>query len=125
MEKIVVDSHAWINYFTGRSERIKDLIENNELHTSIFNVAEIVSRVERDGIKADSIVQEINQLSKIWYADLESVLKAGKLHVKMRQKIKDFGLGDCFVIELAERLNAKILTGDKHFKGLKNVIFIE
>lgn len=123
-KRIVVDAYAWVSYFEGGNGNVAKLIENNELHTSIFNVAEVASRVGRSGGDSDGVVSAINQLAKIWSLDVENIPRIGQLHAEMRKKVKDFGLGDCFVLELAERLGAGILTGDKHFKGLKNVIFI-
>jgi PIN domain nuclease of toxin-antitoxin system len=124
MMKIVMDAFAWIDYFEGNNKDLEELIENNELHTSIFNVIEVASKAERSGLDSKEIISAINQLSQIHNADLEAAYKIGGLHAKMRVKMKDFGLGDCFVLELADRLEAKILTGDPHFKDLKNVIFI-
>jgi len=123
-KKIVMDAFAWVAYFEGENEDLASIIEDNELHTSIFNAIEVTSKAERSGQDSKEVLSAINQLSTIHHVDLESSYRIGELHAKMRKEIKDFGLGDCFVLELAERLNAKILTGDPHFKNLKNVIFI-
>jgi len=123
---IVVDSFAWIEYLSGKSEKVAKIIENGELHTSIFSIVEIASRLERaEYARIEEAISNISNMSKIEGFDYTAALTIGKLHAKMRKKIPDFGVGDCFILELAERLGAKILTGDKHFKGLKNVIFIE
>jgi len=122
--KLVVDAHAWISYFDGDNPQVSRYIDNSELHTSVVNLIEVASRFERRGIAAEEAVSAISQLSTIWGAGTDESVNIAKLHAKMRKKIPDFGLGDCFVLELAERLNAKILTGDKHFKGMPNVIFI-
>ena len=44
--------------------------------------------------------------------------------MEIRKKIKDFGLADVFVLLTARKLNAKIITGDPHFKGFKEAILI-
>ena len=125
MSKVVVDSYAWIEYLAGGSRKAVEVMEQNELHTSLFSLVEIASRLERANyLRVDEAVAEIMQMSRIWAFDEETAVKIGKLHARMRKTIPDFGAGDCFVLELAERLSAKILTGDPHFKGLKNVIFI-
>jgi predicted nucleic acid-binding protein len=123
-EKIVVDAYAWVEYLEGANRKVADIIRDSELHTSIVNVAEVASKAERTRKDSNEIVHAINQLANIWGLDVERIARVGQLHAEMRKRIKDFGLGDCFVLELAERLNAKILTGDSHFKGLENVILI-
>ena len=42
----------------------------------------------------------------------------------MRKKFKDFGLIDSMILLTTRKLDAKILTGDPHFKGFKETIFI-
>lgn len=123
-QKVVVDAHAWISYFEGKSEAVRKIIEGSELHTSVFNVAEVTSRAERSGKSGAEVAVAINRLSRVWGVSIDEVARIGELHAEMRRKTKDFGLGDCFVLELAERLGARILTGDKHFRGLKNVIMV-
>ena len=124
-KKIVMDAFAWVDYFEGSNEELANLVEGNELHTSIFNATEVASKAERSGMDSKEVLFAISQLSTIHQVDLDSASKIGRYHAKMRKKIKDFGLGDCFVLELANRLDAQILTGDSHFKGLDNVIFIK
>jgi predicted nucleic acid-binding protein len=37
---------------------------------------------------------------------------------------RDWGLGDALIYATAKREGAEVLTGDRHFKGLKDVIFL-
>ena len=43
----------------------------------------------------------------------------------MGKTIKDFGFADAFVLATARKLNSKILTGDMHFKSVKNAVLIK
>ena len=43
----------------------------------------------------------------------------------MRKTLKDFGLADAYVLAAARRLNAKVLTGDLHFKNIKDAVMIK
>jgi predicted nucleic acid-binding protein len=52
-------------------------------------------------------------------------LQAGLLHCEMRKTLKDFGLADAYVLATARRLKSKILTGDMHFKNVKEAILIK
>jgi PIN domain nuclease of toxin-antitoxin system len=125
MERYVMDAFAWVAYFEGENEELAKLVEGSELHTSIFNATEVASKAERSGFDSKEALSAIGQLSQVHGATIESAARIGRLHARMGRTIKDFGLGDCFVLELAERLEAKILTGDPHFKGLDNVVFLE
>ena len=63
--------------------------------------------------------------SQIVNANEELSLEAGLIHCEMRKSQKDFGLGDAFVLATARRLHSKILTGDVHFKCVKDAVFIK
>jgi predicted nucleic acid-binding protein len=39
--------------------------------------------------------------------------------------MKDFGLADAYVLATARKLKSKILTGDPHFKGMKEAVLIK
>ena len=47
-----------------------------------------------------------------------------KIKHELRKKIKNFGLIDSILVAKQQELNCKIITGDSHFKNLKNVVFI-
>jgi predicted nucleic acid-binding protein len=63
--------------------------------------------------------------SQLVVVDEELSLQAGLLHCEMRKTAKDFGLADAYVLATARRLESKILTGDPHFKLLKEAIMIK
>jgi predicted nucleic acid-binding protein len=51
-------------------------------------------------------------------------LRAVEIKLEQKEKYKDFGIIDALLIAKQELIRCEILTGDKHFKNLKNVIFI-
>lgn len=126
--KCVIDAHAWIEYFIGsdRGNKVKKIVESkeNEVFSSIITIAEVVSATKRENRDAEERYNDMINLSKIYFISLEFAKEAGILHAETRKKIKDFGLADAFVLLTARKLNAKILTGDPHFKGFKEAILI-
>ncbi len=52
--------------------------------------------------------------------DINFSKEVGIACAKIKKKIKDFGLADAFVL-----ITAKILTGDPHFKGMNNVVYLQ
>jgi len=67
----------------------------------------------------------VSSNSQIVNVDKELSVQAGFLNCEMRKNLKDFGLADAYVLATARRLNAKILTGDLHFKNIKDAVMIE
>ena len=48
-----------------------------------------------------------------------------KNYLEQRKAHKDFSLIDAIILSAARANNSKILTGDKHFRGLKETIFLD
>ncbi len=128
MTKYAIDAWAWIEYFDGSEKglKIKAIIEagENQNFTSAINVSEVMSRFVRKDKDTNSALAAIRTLSKIVPVDEEVAVMAGRLHGEIRKKIRDFGMGDACVLALARKENAKVLTGDLHFKDLKETILI-
>ena len=129
MNKYVMDAYAWIEYFKGsdKGEKIKSLFkdENHEFFTHKVTFSEVISVTKRQSFDPEEASRDILSLSKLYEGDIEFFKETGLLHADLRRKIKNFGLADTFVLHTAQRLGAKVITGDPHFKGFKGeVIFI-
>jgi len=48
-----------------------------------------------------------------------------KNYLEVRKEHKDFSLIDAIILSTARANNSKLLTGDRHFKGLNETIFLE
>lgn len=127
MTNFIIDSWAWVEYLSGteRGLKLKDIMtKDNNLFTSIVSFAEIVSAARRKNMSIDTIEDAILSSSEIVNIDIEISKKSGIFHSEIRKTINDFGLGDAFVVITARYLNAKIVTGDQHFKGMKEAVLI-
>jgi len=127
MSKYVIDSYAWIEYFEGSAKgRVvqKVILEKHEIITSAVTVAEVISRMKRKGFEVDDIYLALTNLSQIEDTHALDAKDVGLIHAELRSKVKDFGLADAFVLAVAHQHDAKIITGDPHFKHMKNVIFL-
>ncbi len=87
-------------------------------------LAEVVSVSKRRNKDYKNISDTIVSLSKIFNGGAQTAINTGLLHAEMKQQIKDFGMADAFVLATARELNAKILTGDPHFKNMKEAVMI-
>jgi len=127
-EKYVIDAYAWIEYLIGSKsgEKVKFVLEegNNETYTCAVTVAEVISKTAREGRDFETAYGILMSNSQVINVDEEVSKEAGVLHSEMRKTKKDFGLADAYVLAIARRINSKVLTGDFHFKGVKEAILI-
>ena len=125
---IVLDAYAWVEYLIG-SENGK-IVEkyisnsNNRIYTNNVTLSETISVVKRRSFDDEAAFKAIVTLSHIYDGDLAFHREVGLLHAHLRKTIKDVGLADAFVIVTAQKLGAKIITGDSHFKNVDNVIML-
>ncbi|MGP3667933.1 MAG: type II toxin-antitoxin system VapC family toxin [Candidatus Bathyarchaeota archaeon] len=128
--RYIIDSYAWIEYFMGTKagEKAKPIIESlEEKITPTICLAEVYAKT----LKAES--EELAEKQRIFIKersvlaplDETVAIASAKIDVKMKEKIKGWGLADSIVYTTGIVKNAKIVTGDEHFKNLKNVIFIK
>jgi predicted nucleic acid-binding protein len=127
MTKHVIDAYAWIEYLDGTDagRKVTAILENNDdVYTCAVTLAEVVSKVARKGKDPKIAYDVLMSNSQVVIVDDELSFQAGLLHCEMRKNAKDFGLADAYVLATARRLKSKILTGDAHFKPLKEAIMI-
>jgi len=126
--KFVIDTFAWIEYFNGSEsgKKVSQIIEleENEVFSSIITIAEVASILRRNEENVELGYKKMIDLSKLYFINSEFAKEAGILHAEIRKEIKDFGLADAFVLLTARKLEAKIVTGDPHFKKFKEAILI-
>jgi len=128
MSKHVIDAYAWIEYLDGSEAggKVRALIEkNDEIYTCAMTIAEVVSKVARKGKDMKIAYDVLLSNSQIVNVDEELSWQAGLLHFEMRKTLKDFGLADAYVLATARKLKSKVLTGDLHFKGVKEAVLIK
>jgi predicted nucleic acid-binding protein len=128
MTKYVIDAYAWIEYLDGSDagREVSAILENNDdIFTCAVTLGEVVSKVARMGKDAKVAYDVLLGNSQVVIVDEELSLQAGLLHCEMRKTAKDFGLADAYVLATARRLESKILTGDAHFKILKEAIMLK
>jgi len=127
---VLVDSWAWIEYFEGSvaGEKVKELIENSQdkVIISVVNIAEVYNSFLRvyshpdNELYAEASRKAMKQRSYVYEVDEEIAVDSARIKHE-----KKWGLGDSIIYATAKREGAEVLTGDPHFRGLKDVIFLE
>jgi predicted nucleic acid-binding protein len=128
--RYVIDSYAWIEYFMGTKtgETAKGIIEcSEEKITPTICLAEVYGKtlkVENQELaeKQRTFIKEKSALAPL---DEQIALETAKLNVRLKKEIDGWGLADSVVYATALVKKAEVMTGDEHFKKLKNVIFIK
>ncbi|MBS3057068.1 MAG: type II toxin-antitoxin system VapC family toxin [Candidatus Diapherotrites archaeon] len=119
---IVFDTYAWIEYFAGSKKgvKVKEIVESTEqIVTPAIVLAEIKSSYLKEGKDFASRISFISGRSSIAALNKEISLLAAELKHKHR-----LYLVDAIVYATAQSMNAKLLTGDLHFKDLELIEFL-
>lgn len=128
--KYVIDSYAWLEYFMGTKvgERVKEIIENSEEKiTPTICLAEVYAKTLKveDQQLAEKQKAFIKEKSAIVFLDEMIAVEAAKVLVNNKKEIDGWGMADSIVYETAIVKKADVVTGDEHFRKLKNVLLIE
>ncbi|MBI5072248.1 PIN domain-containing protein [Candidatus Woesearchaeota archaeon] len=129
MAKFVIDAYAWVEYFNGTTlgEKVKKIIENpsHTIYTNIITIAELSSYFGKRGYSFEEPKKILLSLSTIYTPTVEFAEEVGALHATIKKERKHIGLADIFVLSTAKKLEAKVVTGDEDFRGLKEALMIK
>jgi len=123
----VFDSYAWIEYFRGsrKGEKVRKYVEDENGVTPMIVIAELSAKYNTENWDFwEDDFHFIISKSYIYDLTLEIAERAGKTRKAMRNKRKNFGLADAIILETGKAVSAPVITGDPHFKGLNDTIFI-
>ena len=133
--EIVVDSYAWIELFRGSEKgvKVKELISNS---TSVFVPDIVLTEIARkyiwEGYDENTVLQRLKWIVEVAtpvQIDVEVAIAASKCYMEMRNKSKRLklrspSLSDGIILAVARIKEAKVVTGDKHFKDFEETIWI-
>lgn len=128
--RYVIDSYAWLEYFMGTKagENAKAIIENfEEKITPTICLAEVYGKtlqVENQEV-AEKQRTFIKEKSALVYLDESIAVESAKVQVRLKKEVDGWGLADSVVYATAIVKKAEVVTGDEHFRKLKNVIFLK
>jgi PIN domain nuclease of toxin-antitoxin system len=96
-------------------------------------LAKVARKCAREGVEERIMhtrLQQIEDASNIVGLDAELALEATKCYSAMeadakKRKLTPPSLFDAVVLATGKLLEAKILTGDQHFKGLAETLWLE
>jgi len=120
----IVDSYAWVEYFRGSEEGnvAKEYIENKNCATSSITIAELSEKYKRENKSFEEDFDFIISKSKLINLNSEIALIAGEMNYENKKKVKNWGMSDSIILATAKLLNAKVVTGDEHFRNLNAIM---
>lgn len=124
---IVFDTYAWIEYFldSEKADKVESYLINDEVITPLLVLLELSVKAEKEGWDIKKHIEFIKTKSTISNLTEEIIVNTGKTYNDMRKKIKDFGLIDATIFTTALLNKCNLLTGDKHFMNIKDVVFLK
>jgi predicted nucleic acid-binding protein len=123
----VIDSYAWIEYFRGTNagEKAKEFIEKGSAATSAITLAELHEKYLRENWSSFDIdIKYVATKTSLILVDREISILGGRINYENKRKIKNWGMADSIILATARKLSAKVLTGDPHFKNIKDAVMI-
>ena len=125
--RVLFDTYAWVEYFLGttKGKIVEKILEQNEVLTAVIVLIELSCKAARERLNFNKQLEFIKAKSLILDIGEKVKTKTGSVYLKMRSKIKDFGLIDSIILATSMIEMADIVTGDKHFRDLKNVKYLK
>ncbi len=122
----VIDTSAWFEYFgaTAKGIKIKAMIEQEEIATSLVALLEIADKFERESRRFEICRIFIQRRAAVIPLNVEIALAAAKLKKKQREKKENFSIADGVHLATAQQEGAVLVTSDSDFTGLENVLII-
>lgn len=123
----LIDAWAWIAYAKGKDEakRFRNIMNTQTNYTAESTLAEVYISCLREDRDFNAVLNIIQSNSKIVPITNHDWLLAAEIRHYWRKKRKGFGLMDALLLAKQKELDAKLVTGDPHFKGMKNVMFLK
>ncbi len=145
---VTFDSSAWIEYFSGSDLGliVKKYVDSTEtINTPSIGLLEIKNKYQRENKKwkrridficERSAIIDLNSQIALLGADMKnqsenlefpSHFSHPTVEIPIRDMKKESGLYsiDAIIYASARAMKSELLTKDKHFQGLKNVIMLK
>ena len=125
--RYLIDSSAWIEYFSGskEGEKVNEVLKHdNEVYVISPIISEVIRNVRAKNKDYELAYESIIKNSKIFTITPKIAKEAGLMNVELRKRFGNFPLIDTLIICSAKELNTKILTADNHFKHFKEAIIL-
>lgn len=130
---VVYDTYAWVEYFRGsdKGRRVKSLLSKGG-HTPTIVLAELARKYLREGMPYTEIEKRLLFMevkTRIVPISHEMSMKAAEVYLSLyeharKNELRTPSLADAIVYATALILGEELVTGDRLFRGLPNIVYI-
>jgi predicted nucleic acid-binding protein len=129
MNKILLDTSAWVEYFNGsdKGRKVREMLVSagSFALTTGMVAAELASKFLREGKPADEIMIALRAISVLVAFDYDAAYKTAGIYVRQRKSKPKFGIVDAHIVAAAILNDAKIITCDTDFSGIQEAVVIK
>jgi predicted nucleic acid-binding protein len=126
LDKVLVDTSVWIEFFKKREPWhgiVSGLIDDKRVCCTGLVLAELIQGAKSEkelGVLGDfrHVFEFLAESTDLWQT-------AGELSHALLRKGKSVGLADCYLAATAKANRAALLTLDKHFEVIRGIAGIE
>lgn len=123
----VIDSSGWIEYFSNGklADKYSKFIEKaqpDSYFTPALIIYEVYKKIRSSYSEEEAIKAIVHIQANTTILDIDSRISIKSAEISIKENLS---LADSIIYGASSLINAQIITNDKHFKGKKNVIFIE
>ncbi len=133
--RVLVDSYAWVELFlgSGKGVRVRELIESAD---AAFTPDTVLAELSRKYLREkfpERLVRErllaVQGASHVLPITPELAMSASKAYLELvetarKRRLRSPSLFDGLVLGAARQQEAKVVTGDPHFKDLPETIWL-
>jgi tRNA(fMet)-specific endonuclease VapC len=123
LDKVMVDTSAWINFFRKKEpvySVVSKLLEEDRICCLGMILAELIQ-----GTRSREEIKTLKNFLYVFSFLEESPLiweKAGELSFSLKREGKSIGLSDCYIAVAANNATVGIFTLDEHFTTIKEYL---
>lgn len=133
--RLTIDSFAWVEMIRGTplgAEAQLAIRSAAACFTPSFVLAEVAYRCARDGFDDRQVAEELRAIGEsatVVPIRPEISVAAARATAELRERAKAqgrplAGLGDGIVLATARAAGSRVLTGDPHFRGLTETVWL-
>lgn len=124
MNKIVIDSSAWIEYFAGtaKGRKIKEFLDGQDTLPFVTELiaSEVMIAFSRAGIACSEALEAIKSRASLVHSDYRIAADASVLAHSRKLNIID-----AHSVAAARAVGGKLITCNTHFSGLSEALVIK
>jgi len=119
-------THPWIELLNDgpKGKLVAGLMEQEQPAIATPSLSELTSWAFRNELDAKSILEKVKEASLVLPLTEEVAQLAGELHFLYKKETPGWGMVDSMIYATALTHGLKLVSGDKHFKGKQNVVFL-